>query len=362
MEQVRLSVWQRISTILWFLLGLGWLLALPVLLGVGVWVPLAILALAAVLALPIAAIWRLWLDRRSGKPFARRWLSTGLALLFVLSILAASPIYYLSALVAARPLVAPQAVLSNGKKTIIFQGMAHVGSETFYKTVVYDLQHALSEGYVAYYEGVMPDPAGDVWFANTLAGGGDLTSEYKDLGKVCGLAFQGAYFQLLTEDIRTHPERHVAADVTTLQLKQEYDRLAARDAAFATRIEKAASAKQNEADSADLVGGFLKWSQDGDGRHSALGGIVCRGLMDLVLTPNPDKPSGDLDPLILDYRNRMLVDRILADPRPKIYVNYGAGHLPGVLTQLQRADPAWKVVSIKWMRVIESPEDLHGRL
>ena len=362
MEKVRLSFWQRVSTILWFLLGLGCLLSLPVSLALGPWALVGVPLLAAVLALPVAAIWRFWLARRQQTPFVRRWAVTGLALLFGFSILAAAPIYYLSALVAGRPLVAPQATLSNGSKTIIFQGMAHVGSETFYKTVVYDLQHALSEGYVAYYEGVRPDPAGDSWFSETLAGGGDLTSEYKDLGKVCGLAFQGTYFQLLADDIRAHPDRHVAADVTTLQLKQEYERIAAADKAFAARIGKAVNAKKDEADSADLVGGFLKWSQDGDGRHSALGGIVCRGLMDIVLTPRSDKPSGDLDPLILDYRNRMLVERIVADPRPRIYVNYGAGHLPGVLKQLQRSDPAWKVVSVKWMRVIESPEDLHGEL
>ena len=37
--------------------------------------------------------------------------------------------------------------------------MAHVGTESFYKTVIYDLQHAIADGYVIYYEGVKPDPA-----------------------------------------------------------------------------------------------------------------------------------------------------------------------------------------------------------
>lgn len=357
-----LSLGQRILTVAWFLLGVGFLLALPVLLGFSVWIPAGVLLLALVLALPVAAVARAVTDRRNGRPFVRRWLGVGLALLFLISILAAAPMYYLAAVVATRPLAAPQATLSNGHRTIIFQGMAHVGSESFYKTVVYDLEHAIADGYAIYYEGVLPDPAGDAWFSRTLAGGGDLVTRYKTLGKVCGLAFQGDYFQLLAEDIREHPDRHVAADVSTLQMKQEYERLLAADKAFAEKARKSADGEKDEAKGADVIARFLDWAQDGDPRHRALAGVVCRGYMDIALTPKADKPPGDLDPLLLDFRNRVLVDRILADHRPRIYVNYGADHLPGVLARLRASDPNWKVMSVKWMRVIEAPEDLHGRL
>jgi len=353
---------QRVLTVAWFLLGLGFLLALPVLFGFSIWIPVGVFILALALALPIAAIGRFVFDRAERKPFVRRWLGASVALLFVLSILAAAPIYYLAGIVASRPMIAPQATLSNGHKTIIFQGMAHVGSETFYKTVVYDLQHAIADGYVIYYEGVKPDPGGDAWFSKTLAGGGDLNSRYKDLGKVCGLAFQGEYFQLLAGDIREHPDRHVAADVSTLEMKQEYERLIASDKSFAEKARKAADEERKDAKGADVSAKFLNWAQDGNPRHQSLAGVVCRGVMTIALTPNANKKPGDLDPLLLDYRNRVLVSRILADPRPRIYVNYGEDHLPGVLKMLQASDPKWKIVAVKWTRVIEPPEDLHGRL
>jgi hypothetical protein len=361
-ERPALSLGQRVSTVLWFLLGVGFLLSVPILIAFNLWVPLAVLAVAALLALPVAAVWRLVRDRTTGRPFARRWLTVGVALAFLLTIAAAAPVYYLSALVVSRPLVAPQVTLSNGHKTIIFQGMAHVGSESFYKAVIYDLERALADGYVAYYEGVRPDPTGDGWFSKLMANGGDLNTQYEKLGKVCGLSFQGQYFQLLAEDIREHPERHVAADVSTLDLKREYDRLVTSDKAFAAKAAKAAEDKRDEAKSADLAGRFLDWSQDGDPKHQALGGILCRGLMDIALAPHANKPEDDLDPLILHYRNRMLVDRIVADPRPRIYVNYGFDHFGGMFDLLKRVDPNWKIVSVKWMRVIESPEELHGQL
>lgn len=352
---------QRVITIVWFLLGVGFLLALPVLLGFSAWVVLGVVLFALVIALPIAWVVRLLRDRNGETPFWRRWASASLAMVFVLSIIAAAPIYYLASIVALRPVVAPQATLSNGKRTIIFQGMTHVGTETFYKSVIYDLEHAIADGYVIFYEGVKPDPGGDAWFSKTLAGGGDLTERYKSLGKACGLTFQGEYFQLLAGDIREHPERHVAADVSTLQMKREYERLLATDQAFAEKVRKGAKDEKDDAKGADGIAKFLDWAQ-ADPRHRALGGVVCRGVFDLTLAPKANKPPGDLDPLLLDYRNRVLVDQILGDPRPRIYVNYGADHLPGVLKLLRQNDPNWKIVSVKWMRVIDAPEDLHGHL
>lgn len=62
-----------------------------------------------------------------------------LGTLFVLGIVAAVPIYYAALLTSLKPLTVPQATLSNGTKTVVFQGMAHIGSEPFCKSVVYDL-------------------------------------------------------------------------------------------------------------------------------------------------------------------------------------------------------------------------------
>lgn len=46
--------------------------------------------------------------------------------------LRAFPVYYLANLVDTRPTTVPQVVLSDGNKTVVFQGMVHVGSEAFY--------------------------------------------------------------------------------------------------------------------------------------------------------------------------------------------------------------------------------------
>ena len=352
----------RLSAIVWFLLGAGFLLSLPVLLDISVLAVLAVLALALLLCLPAA-----WLVRAlfRGQRVRSWWGSIAkafAALVFVLGIAVAAPIYYFALLTDLRPLTVPQATLSNGSKTVVFQGMSHVGSELFYKSVVYDLEKALSDGYVLYYEGVMNStPEGDRWFSDTLAGGGDLSANYKLISDVCGLNFQLDYFTLLQVDMAAHPERHVNADVTTAEMQQEYQRLLQTDPAFAAAEQPAPdAASADPAPAGAGIAGIVGFLQQGTPELRKLAGIVCRGFMTSQL--NAETAPDQMDKVILDFRNRALADRITADSHQMIYITYGAGHLPGLLALLQQADPAWTIQSLKWMRTIAAPEELDGRL
>ena len=50
--------------------------------------------------------------------------------------------------------------------------------------------------------------------------------------------------------------------------------------------------------------------------------------------------------IILDYRNKRLAEFIAQSPAEKIYITYGAAHLPGMFKDLQAIDPAWKIESV----------------
>ena len=52
-----------------------------------------------------------------------------------------------------------------------------------------------------------------------------------------------------------------------------------------------------------------------------------------------------MSPVILDFRNRALVERIVNSDVQKIYVTYGAEHIPGLLTLLEAQPKPWKVLS-----------------
>jgi len=360
-ESSIMAEWKvRIGTLVWFILGLGFLLSLPVLFGWASWVFWGLCVAAMVLAVPAAWLKRIFFDRAHRRSLARHWIRSSITLLFVLSIVAAAPIYYLATITETRPILFPQATLTNGKKTVVLQGMQHIGSENFYKSVIYDIEQAIADGYVIYYEGVQTATPESREFmgklTNALTGGGaDLSTAYKEFGEACGLKFQSDYFTLLEADRKEHPERHVVADVDAIELKREYERLISEDPAFATAHADDFKPRQEEGVSGSMTQA-VAWLEAGDESRKKLAGIICRGVMTSALAPSAETAPGKYDPLILDFRNRALARRILEDPHDKIFVTYGAKHLPGVIGLLKQQDQKWTVATVKWMRTIEVPQ------
>ena len=319
--------------------------------------------IAVIIGIFIAWLARALCDRNHQHTFVSHWISSSVALLCLISFLLAAPIYYLAVVTETRPVIFPQATLSNGEKTVIFQGMQHFGSENFYKAVVYDIKKALAEGFIIYYEGVQTaTPESEEFFvklSSALTGSADLAGFYKAVGEACGMKFQNDFFSLLDADKIQHPERHVIADVDALEMKAEYERLLRADPAFA-------KAHVNdfkfsfEKPTSDSISKAVKWLQSGSEDQKKLAGVVCRGLMTLSLGQKDEKNVSPFDPIILDFRNRALVKRILEDEHNKIFITYGANHLSGVFKLLDEKDPRWRIASVKWMRAIEMPKKEYG--
>ncbi|MFG1483162.1 hypothetical protein ABMA79_00715 [Halobacteriovorax sp. HFRX-2_2] len=288
------------------------------------------------------------------------WLRCSLGLFFFSTGIVSLPIYYSIVITETNPALQPQTVLVNGDKTVTFQGMQHIGSENFYKSVIYDVEEALANGFVIYYEGVQTNsPESKDFFEKMTAGitGGqkNLAETYSAIGKACGLKFQLDYFQLLEADKKEHPERHITADVDALELKAEFERLMKTDKQFAKNNKdffKVAEQGSGDDPSAALVS-FLKSGSEG---QKKLAGIVCRGFMSKNMGKSESGKVLSIEPVILDYRNRELAKRIINDSNKKIFITYGAKHFSGVLELLKENDPNWEVRSVKWMRTIETPK------
>lgn len=340
------------------ILGLGVLVIWPW------WIVAAIAAIALVLALPIFYVRKVAVRGREGWSPIRSYAAIALVTFAMLSAVVAFPAYYFAYIVDARPALVPSARLTNGKKIVQLQGMQHIGSEGFYKAVVYDLREALDNGYRLYYEGVQPAkdrPDLTAWF-NALAtsgAGADLSSFYKTFADGCGMQFQLNYFQGLTKDMTVHPDRHLTADVSYLDLKNEYDRLMREDPAFAKAMSEKAAPRKGD----DGVAQFKLFTdlwQKGTEDQKRLLGLMCRGFLSWSFS-KAQKPQ-PMDKLILEYRNRRLAQTIVSEPVDKIWITYGANHLPGVIDELKRLDPNWRVETIKWSRTMMNPEDHKGEL
>ena len=353
------TIWKlRIAAIIWFLLIAGCLLALPTLVDATVLLVIAAALLSFALGAGLAWLYRKF-RQASDHGFLHDWLKAALATFCVLCITMAAPVYYFAMRTAADPPLLPRAVLTNGQKTVVFQGMMHIGTQQFYKQVVFDLEQALADGYVLYYEGVQPNPKGDKWFSDTLAGGGDLSANYTALSKLCGLKFQSDYFGLLQADQREHPERHVIGDVDTWQMQQEFERLKRDDPEFAAKIDAELSAKNADQGSGPMNSPVTALNQLTDGQLKLMG-YFCRNQASNVI--RTEQEPNQLKKVILNFRNQALVRQMLSDPHDKIYVTYGAEHLKGVFALLRKADPRWRIESVTWTTPIAAPQQLEGEL
>jgi hypothetical protein len=358
----------RAGSIIWFVLALGFLASLPVIFGWDTWVFLALLVVAALFAVPVAWLVRRMFHPNGNRSFLAHWIKAGVALWFILSIVVAAPIYYLATITETRPVTVPQATVTNGNKTVVFQGMVHIGSESFYKSVVYDMERAIADGYVLYYEGIQTSTKEGEEFLSKLSvaitGSAELAEGYRFLAEACGLKLQRDYFKLLESDQKARPKTHVNADVDALEMKREFERLMQTDPKFASANANVFKAEPSGGSDSgtSAVTQFIEWQRTGTEKQKLLAGVVCRGFMTMIRGTPENKIPGPLDPVIVDFRNRALAKRIVDDTHDKIYITYGAAHLPGVIALLKKWDPNWQVVSAKWMRTIEALKHLDGNL
>lgn len=358
-ERLKGALW--LALVLFALAGLAvvgplpaWIIAMVV--GAGV-------TLGALLWLPR------WLQRRrrpgyaAGRSFGAFALAGALLSLGLTSL----PVWYLAFWVQSGPSAVPLATLSNGQKTVVFQGMQHVGSQDFYKSVVFDLEQALADGYTLFYEGVTPvDGRPDLsdWFNQTLRGTKqDLSAGYTQLAQQCGLSFQLNYFDPIKADMAIHPSRHLTADANFLEMKTEYDRLLREDpgfaAAMAEKAAKAAKAQTPAADGADPFTLFLGIVEGATPAQKRLAGIVCRGVLGMAVSGALGAQDDPTNRIILDFRNRTLARFVDESAADKIYITYGAAHFPGFLAELQKRDPKFVVRSVKGVRPMTLPDEPH---
>lgn len=344
----------RLRTVGWTLLTLLFLLSVPLLVSASPWIFAAVFLLGA----GVVAVFAWLLARLRGPSSPRVW-TKALAGGMVATVVIALPLYWLVLQPALRPLAVPRVTLADGQRQIVFQGMTHIGSAPFYRSVAFDLMRSREAGYKVYFEGVMPGtPEAQAWFRDELAGGGDLNAGYGKLAGFCGLHFQNDFLGFVGTDALQDPARTVNADVTETEMWEEWNRLVAARPALAEQLRKEHPPSDDEG-SSGMNHVMQMLSRVGD-RQRDFVGAACRGIFTFVLQreEHPDV----LNAVVLDFRNRKLAERIAADPGRNLYLIYGSGHFPGLFHALKQQDPAWRIEGVTWSTAIEAPEDAVGRL
>jgi hypothetical protein len=344
----------RLKTLGWALVVIFFLIGAPLLWAASPVIFLAVILAGALIGLVAHSARRLFTRHRaqSGSGLTAMLIGAGL-----LTGLVAAPGWWLVLQPALHPLAVPRVTLSDGRREVVFQGMVHVGSEQFYRSVSYDLIRARDAGYVLFFEGVQPGtPEAEAWLDAATQSGGDLNAQYGRIGEICGLSFQGDFLAFLQRDQALDPAHLVTADVTTTEMYEEWQRQVAANPALAEALPQSAgtgSAGFSMSHLIELAAG-LKGSQ------KDLLAAGCRGMFSVILghSESPDV----LNAVILDFRNQRLAEQIAARPDANIYVTYGSGHFPGLFRELQSRDPEWQIVGTNWTTAIVPPDDAAGQL
>ena len=230
----------------------------------------------------------------------------------------------------AVPATLPKITISNGEKTVIFQSMMHIGSENFYAAVQRDMELLRGRDFVFFYEGVEP------WTEESIA----------ELSRLTGMEISETMYQLsaqmswlVLQDIERYrsiiPSTNV--DISTDEIVE---------------LARAAAIEYPEPLDAALITQITEIYPTLNDFQKKILQIISRGGLNLLLRmyTNPAleqnlKSQLPVFEIILDKRNMILAEAILASPVPNIYIHYGALHYAGVLQILEERDPRWREVA-----------------
>lgn len=337
----------RIQTLLWTFLALLFLLSAPILWAASPLVLIVIAAVGAVLGMAVG-----WVIRS----YRHRLGRAALAGAAIACTIIAGPLYWLMLQPALRPLTVPRVTLGDGTRQVVFQGMVHIGSEQFYRSVVYDMIRARDAGYALYFEGTLPGtPEATSWLDAAVHADGDLNAQYARIGQACGMSFQGDFLGFVQEQSAIDPIHIVQADVSVTEMYDEWQRLVADRPELAQAMSAPGPGENSVSLSRvlDIVSGLAD-------RQKEFVATACRGAFTILL--NRVEDDDVLNLVVLDFRNRRLAERIAAAPQQDIFITYGSGHFPGLLQQMRKLDPSWKILSTSWSTAILPPDDAVGRL
>ena len=236
----------------------------------------------------------------------------------------------------------PTYTLSNWEKTLIFQGMSHIGTPEFYKQVQDDIRSAKQDEYVLFYEWVRPGSKENEEKLNQAMWVKFDKDLYANFSKLYGVVNQDNDMFLnqvnnldfnVDLSIDEVIEKYEEKDFEPKQNREVLD--------AGTEITKVL-AELNERQLKILV--YIN--------QAILNTIIqSEGIREGILSLSG---NSDIFSVILEDRNVFLVDKIQKSQYDKIYITYGLMHFSWVLELLKQQDSNWQITNTSYMTPISN--------
>ncbi|MCP4522813.1 MAG: TraB/GumN family protein, partial [Candidatus Gracilibacteria bacterium] len=232
-----------------------------------------------------------------------------------------------------------QVTLSNGEKTLVFQKMIHIGSESYYSAIQDEITEYKNKDFTLYFEGVQPGSQENHDKFDIALGIKFDESLYKNFSKVYGLIPQdNQRFLGLVND------NDVNVDTNIDYIIEKYEAL---------KIERN-TPKTPTTPPIDASKEIINTLSELQGRELLVLQFVNKAILSALtknesLTDSIQENFGNVElfEIILEGRNQIVADKIISSGDTKIFATYGALHYNGVLELLKQNDPNWKIISQK---------------
>lgn len=241
--------------------------------------------------------------------------------------------------------------LSNGDKTVVFQGMTHIALPSFYKKVGEELTEYRNNGYSIFLEGIghsddkkirKGDPKYDdvIKQYTKLVDNSRLEYSKKILNTKYVTQYDAMPFYYSYDDSYidfTTDELKASIDESLRQKKGDYSEKEKLKELYSDALGDHKDAYKKLLENESLF--ILSCNLD----DFFLFTVVNDKIMPVVreLTNKPDLESD----ITMIARNKKISDAINYSLNKNIYIVYGARHFEGVLKNLEKYDPKWKIVS-----------------
>lgn len=246
------------------------------------------------------------------------------------------------------PALLPEFTISNWQKTVVFQWMAHIWSEKFYKTIQNNIKENKNKWYVLFFEGVKLSKKENMDKFDRLIWFEFNKKTYSNLSKLYWLSAQNNQdFLGLVNDKDYNTD--VSMDVIIEKYEKKFwtitkDRIYNKLAKTPLKMD-------------EIINQTVELMTP---KELEMLIQINRALMNFIIKNENVRNSilatsgqWDLFGIILYDRNKVIVDAINKSGDNKIHILYGLMHFNWVWQSLQEEDPNWKLVNIRYFKPID---------
>lgn len=241
------------------------------------------------------------------------------------------------------PAKLPEFTISDGKKIVKFQGMAHIWSDDFYGKIRNNVIAYKKDWFVLFFEWVKPGSDVNNEKFNKMLGINFSKKTYIDLSKLYWLRAQNNQdFLWLVNNQDFNIDTNIDEIVSMYEAKY----------GVVDKMQNQVIKQETPFDVEKYVAEIVSTFND---REMKILIYVNRAIMNFIVKSQAIQDfalektgSKNVFDIILNNRNKILATEIQNSEHKKMYVLYGLLHFKWVFDILQKSDPNWQIVSVKY--------------